>query len=83
MARWKSMQTCVFNAHTSNPDVGTFLGYNKCPNGWCRVLLNREGYKTVPVKSIVTKAEWLVMSKKRQEEQLIIADNTNRKEARQ
>lgn len=50
--RWRPHDTVVFDAHTSKPDRGEFLGYDHAPHGWCRVLLYRAGFKTVPVKSL-------------------------------
>ena len=55
--RWKAHDNCIFNTHTSKPDRGEFLGYDRCPKGFCRVLLNRLGFKTVPTKSLTRKEE--------------------------
>jgi len=46
--RLKSMEPVVFNAHTSRPDFGYFLGYDHCPKGMARVLLGRGGTTKVP-----------------------------------
>lgn len=50
--RWRAHDPVVFDAHTSRPDQGEFLGYDRSPPGWCRVLLYRAGFKTVPVKAL-------------------------------
>lgn len=55
--RWRAHDRCEFNAHTSRPDRGEFLGYNRAPNGWCRVLLWRGGFMTVPIKSLTRPAK--------------------------
>lgn len=50
--RFRAHDPVVFNDHTSRPDRGEFLGYDKAPNGWCRVLLWRAGFKIVPTKAL-------------------------------
>ena len=55
--RWKAHDKCWFNAHTTKPDWGEFLGYNKCPDGFCRVFMNRLGFKTVPTKSLTRETQ--------------------------
>lgn len=55
--RWKAHDSCVFNAHTSKPDRGEFLGYNKCPKGYGRVLLSRQGFISVPIVALTKTKE--------------------------
>ena len=55
--RLKSMERIVFNAHTSRPDRGFFLGYDSRMRGYCRVYLERGGTKSVPRVSLTRAAE--------------------------
>ena len=50
--RFQAHDPIVHNAHTSRPDAGEFLGYDRSRPGWCRVLLYRNSFRTVPIRSI-------------------------------
>lgn len=52
--RWRAHDSVMFNAHTSAPDSGEFLGY--VPGGRARVLLSENGFKCVPVEALTRPA---------------------------
>jgi len=60
LGRLRAHDAVVFNAHTSFPDHGEFLGYDHAPDGWCRVLLWRQGFKTVPMVSLTRPVKRLI-----------------------
>jgi hypothetical protein len=52
LGRLRAHDSVVFNAHTSRPDTGEFLGYVRGRSSWARVLLNRAGFTEVPLVSL-------------------------------